>query len=169
MNASTDLVLPACALLTPADLARARNEAGRTRRKVVEVLEEQLALPAEEFVRVLGEVLRFPAMPMQRLHELAPAFDLLPYAEAVQRECLVFREEDGALLVAIGDPFALDLQSWAQERIGTHAGEDVAVYGSGPQAHLVHGSMEQNWIYHVMWEALGRHHFSRDDHGSHDD
>lgn len=51
----------------------------------------------------------------------------------------------------------------------THAGEDVAVYASGPQAHLVHGSMEQNWIYHVMWEALGRHHFSRDDHGSHDD
>jgi general secretion pathway protein E len=118
VNAVTDLAMPAGALLPPAELARARNEAGRSRRKVVEVLEEQLALPADEFVRVLGEVLRFPALPMQRLHELAPAFDLLPFAEAAQRECLAFRQADGQVLVAIGDPFALDLQSWAQDRVG---------------------------------------------------
>ncbi|MEK6747939.1 MAG: alkaline phosphatase [Pseudomonadota bacterium] len=32
----------------------------------------------------------------------------------------------------------------------THAGEDVGIYATGPMAHLIHGSMEQNWIYHVM-------------------
>ncbi len=37
----------------------------------------------------------------------------------------------------------------------THAGEEVAVYASGPWAHLVRGTMEQNWIYHVMEEAFG--------------
>ena len=37
----------------------------------------------------------------------------------------------------------------------THAGEDVPVYASGPRAHLVRGSMEQNWIYHVMKDAFG--------------
>lgn len=37
----------------------------------------------------------------------------------------------------------------------THAGEDVAIYANGPKAHLVRGSMEQNWIYHVMKEAFG--------------
>ena len=42
----------------------------------------------------------------------------------------------------------------------THAGEDVAVYANGPMAHLVHGSMEQNWIYHVMKEAFN---FKHDD------
>ena len=36
----------------------------------------------------------------------------------------------------------------------THAGEDVAIYATGPKAHLVRGSMEQNWIYHVMKEAF---------------
>ncbi|MFA5240845.1 MAG: alkaline phosphatase [Sulfuricella sp.] len=36
----------------------------------------------------------------------------------------------------------------------THAGEDVPVYASGPGAYLVRGSMEQNWIYHVMKEAF---------------
>jgi alkaline phosphatase len=37
----------------------------------------------------------------------------------------------------------------------THAGEDVAIYATGPKSNLVHGSMEQNWIYHVMKEAFG--------------
>ena len=37
----------------------------------------------------------------------------------------------------------------------THAGEDVAIYATGPKSHLVRGSMEQNWIYHVMKEAFG--------------
>ena len=37
----------------------------------------------------------------------------------------------------------------------THGGEDVAVWARGPQAYLVRGSMEQNWIFHVMREAFG--------------
>ncbi len=37
----------------------------------------------------------------------------------------------------------------------THGGEDVAVYARGPRAHLVRGSMEENWIFHVMREAYG--------------
>lgn len=37
----------------------------------------------------------------------------------------------------------------------THAGEDVAIYATGPKSNLVHGSMEQNWIYHVMKAAFG--------------
>ncbi|MFZ5876054.1 MAG: alkaline phosphatase [Nitrospirota bacterium] len=36
----------------------------------------------------------------------------------------------------------------------THAGEDVAIYASGPWSHLVRGTMEQNWIFHVMKEAV---------------
>jgi len=37
----------------------------------------------------------------------------------------------------------------------THGGEDVAIWARGPMAHLVRGSMEQNWIFHVMREAFG--------------
>jgi len=37
----------------------------------------------------------------------------------------------------------------------THGGEDVGVWARGSWAHLVRGSMEQNWIFHVMREALG--------------
>lgn len=37
----------------------------------------------------------------------------------------------------------------------THAAEDVAIFARGPKAHLFHGIVEQNVIYHVMAEALG--------------
>jgi alkaline phosphatase len=46
----------------------------------------------------------------------------------------------------------------------THAAEDVAIFANGPQAHLFHGIVEQNVIYHVMAEALGftkHYHYSK--------
>ena len=36
----------------------------------------------------------------------------------------------------------------------THSGEDVAVYAKGPFAHLFDGTVEQNYIFHVMNHAV---------------
>lgn len=36
----------------------------------------------------------------------------------------------------------------------THSGEDVAVYAKGPWAHLFGGTVEQNYIFHVMNYAV---------------
>lgn len=36
----------------------------------------------------------------------------------------------------------------------THAAEDVAIFATGPQAHLFHGVQEQSYIYQVMAKAL---------------
>ena len=36
----------------------------------------------------------------------------------------------------------------------THAGEDVAIYATGPGAHLFHGVQEQHVIFHVINESL---------------
>jgi alkaline phosphatase len=36
----------------------------------------------------------------------------------------------------------------------THAGEDVAIFAGGPNAHLFHGVQEQSYIYYVMENAL---------------
>lgn len=36
----------------------------------------------------------------------------------------------------------------------THGGEDVAIFAEGVNAHLIRGSMEQNWIFYVMADAL---------------
>ncbi|MGH8864803.1 MAG: alkaline phosphatase, partial [Burkholderiales bacterium] len=37
----------------------------------------------------------------------------------------------------------------------THGGEDVPIFATGVSAYLVRGSMEQNWIFYVMADALG--------------
>ena len=37
----------------------------------------------------------------------------------------------------------------------THGGEDVAVYASGPGAHLVSGTLEQNVLFHIMATTAG--------------
>lgn len=36
----------------------------------------------------------------------------------------------------------------------THGGEDVAIFATGVNAHLIGGSMEENWIFYVMQEAF---------------
>ena len=41
------------------------------------------------------------------------------------------------------------------EESETHAGDDVGIYAQGPWAHLFHGVIEQNLIYHVMANAIG--------------
>lgn len=37
----------------------------------------------------------------------------------------------------------------------THGGEDVAIFATGVDSYLFHGSMEENWTFYVMAEALG--------------
>lgn len=36
----------------------------------------------------------------------------------------------------------------------THSGVDVAIYAQGPWAHLFNGTVEQNYVYHVMQHAI---------------
>ncbi|HLM59695.1 MAG TPA: alkaline phosphatase, partial [Pyrinomonadaceae bacterium] len=36
----------------------------------------------------------------------------------------------------------------------THGGEDVAIFATGAGSYLIHGVMEQNWIFYAMKEAL---------------
>ena len=36
----------------------------------------------------------------------------------------------------------------------THGGQDVTIYASGPDAYLFSGVVEQNYIYHVIMDAL---------------
>ena len=39
---------------------------------------------------------------------------------------------------------------------GTHSGEDVPVYATGPGSALFHGGQEQHFLYHALVEAMGR-------------
>ena len=119
-------------------MAEARRMARLTGRRALDVLEEAAALPPEIFVARLGEALQYPVLDMAALNRLAPAFDLLPFAEALKRECAALRAGDGRVILAFADPFQADLQEWCEARV------------RGPvDWHLVH--------HEDLAACLGRH------------
>jgi len=81
-----------------------RVVATQTGRRVVDVLEEQAGLNVKNFVDALGCTLRYPVFSMDDLNILLPAFDTLPFAEALERECIALRSSDGGLLMIMSDP-----------------------------------------------------------------
>jgi general secretion pathway protein E len=95
-------------------IREARVAATGAGRRLVEVLEEGCALSPEAFTRELADVLDYQPLGMSQLDALEPDFQRLPFAVAVERGCVPFRDAAGALLVAIGDPFDRDLQAWAE-------------------------------------------------------
>ena len=103
--------------ITDEVLQAACAEALRVRRRVMEVLEEKLQLPAANLTAMLGATLHYPVLPMERLHELTPAFDLVPFALAVKKDCIAYRDAQGAVLLVAGDPFVHGLRDWAEEQL----------------------------------------------------
>ena len=81
------------------------------------MLEEQSGLDSSGFVQALAATLHYRPAAMEELHHLAPDFDVLPFAEALERECLALRDEQGELVLVMGDPFNAALQAWAEHRI----------------------------------------------------
>ena len=119
-------------MIDTAQIEQAREAATAARRRLVDVLEESLGLDADAFTARLAQTLRLEPLRMEELRGLAPAFDLLPFAECAQRGCVLLRSE-GELLLAFDDPFSAELQAWAEERIAepfawriAHRGDLVA-------------------------------------------
>ncbi len=96
----------------------ARAEATQARRRLVDVLEERLALDPDQFVEHLGAAHAIAVVKMAELREAQPAFELLSFNEAAERGCVLVRDAGGSLLLVCDDPFSLDNQAWAEERIG---------------------------------------------------
>ena len=47
---------------------------------------------------------------------MTPAFERLPFGEALQRECLLFSQGEGTYVLVVSDPFNTGLRDWAEER-----------------------------------------------------
>ena len=75
------------------------------------VLQDELTLSAESLAELLGRLLDCRVLGSREVSALTPAFDLIDYADAVQRGCLAFRE-DSEVSLLLADPFDDDLQAW---------------------------------------------------------
>lgn len=104
---------PATADLESSLISAAREDAFKTGRPFLDVLEERYAAPSAQFVQALGISFGYRVLSMQELQASDPAWDLVSYTEAVRRECLVIRAADGKTAAAIADPFREDIARWA--------------------------------------------------------
>lgn len=107
-------------------LAAARQKAFEQGVSVIQILEEKGVYTPDELIQQLGQLLHMPMLDMKAIHALSPAFDILPFGEAMMHECALFRQERNYLF-AVSNPFSSKLRAWAEERF------DVAVVW-----HLVH-------------------------------
>jgi general secretion pathway protein E len=79
-------------------------------------LEAMSGLEPRQIVRALAQPFGLTVMETAEMLSQAPAFDLLPLAQALARHCVLLRAPDGALTGVIADPFDLDLQTWLARR-----------------------------------------------------
>lgn len=98
-------------------LAELRQQAQSNGRSLWEVIEERLNISSADCLARLGNTLQLPIMDMEALHGVEADFQLLPYAEAVRRKCLVVKGNNDRPICIISDPFDLSLQGQMEARL----------------------------------------------------
>ncbi|GAB3468194.1 GspE/PulE family protein [Massilia terrae] len=111
---------------TPFDaalLVRARAQSSESRRSLIEELQGLTSLEARQVVGKLADLFGLATMETVEMFDQEPAFDRLPLAQAMARQCALLRQPGGVnasglLTAVIADPFDLDLQTWLQVQAG---------------------------------------------------
>lgn len=106
--------------LDSSQLALAREQALARGVPLIKALEETFQGTPDELVAALGQALHMPVLAMEDLHSLQPAFDRLPFAQAVKQECVLLQKAQTYLL-ATGDPFRPGLRAWVEEYVPVDA------------------------------------------------
>lgn len=111
--------------------------------RLIEALAEDGGASDEGFTARLAATVRMRIAGMDEMYAMEPAFDLLSYSEALQRECLLFRSTlpqqlnqkvneqgaSGALVMVLADPFNTALRGWIEERVRARLDIRLASHG----------------------------------------
>lgn len=100
------------------DLRQAYADAKRLGRHTTEVLEEKYELTQHEAMEAMGRVFHYPVMNMHALNDCIPDFEQLSFTEVSRRVCMILRDAGDNLLAVFCDPFAAELQEWAEAATG---------------------------------------------------
>ncbi|MCX7206798.1 MAG: GspE/PulE family protein [Proteobacteria bacterium] len=79
-------------------------------------LQQALRLNDADYGEQLSRFLGLPFLSLDAISALSPRYDLLPYGEAVARQCLLLDGSDG-LCVVLADPFDATLRNWLRQRL----------------------------------------------------
>jgi general secretion pathway protein E len=103
-------------LLTVELLREARRTAQGRGVPLLQQLADQMGLSASAATAALAAQLAVPAVDAVDMLHWQAAFDLLPYHEAVRRQCVLFRDGND-LHLAGADPFDRSNQDWLEETL----------------------------------------------------
>jgi general secretion pathway protein E len=104
----------------PIDAALVREaRAQGTGQTALAYLRDRLGLEPGAFLAALGKAFAYPVMDMAALRDMNPAFELLPFSLALERECAACRDAEGQVWLAFTDPLAPTLLDWAERQIAT--------------------------------------------------
>ena len=99
-------------VISSSTILQAKLQADAQQRRLVEVLEETVGLDQATFLYVLCRTFAFTPISMRELNKLSTAFDVLPFAQAQQKECIAFYQENKKLIIVFADPFNAHLNDW---------------------------------------------------------
>ncbi|NTV95720.1 MAG: type II/IV secretion system protein [Thiobacillus sp.] len=80
-------------------------------------LEAALGLEPATFLAELGRAFAYPTLDMERLSALTPAFDLCPFDQALEHECVACRDSHGVVWLVFADPMRPDRLEWAERSL----------------------------------------------------
>jgi general secretion pathway protein E len=152
MNAPTSAPPVLIESISPALLANARQEAVRTGKKCIAILEEEAGLEPSLFTSALGMAFGLTSIDMAELDGLMPALDVLPLTEALSRGCIAVRDSREVLFIVYSDPFDQTLRPWLEERIAARFSWRLA-HSADLQAYLSRLEAAARTIHHVPDEA----------------
>ncbi|SMC16571.1 general secretion pathway protein E [Andreprevotia lacus DSM 23236] len=94
-----------------------RAHAGETSLPLL--VQQTLGLSKEGYCEDVSQFLGLDAFTREELSLLFPRHDLLPYAEAVSRACVLADDAMGQRYLVLSDPFDAVTRNWAQQRISS--------------------------------------------------
>lgn len=93
-----------------------RAESG-TATHLLQQLEEKSGLATQQLTTELGQLYATPVFVYSELSNYRSAFDVLPYSDCIQRDCVLLRDEADTLLFVFANVFDATLNNWAAEKI----------------------------------------------------
>jgi general secretion pathway protein E len=129
--------MSAAVLISREHVEAARRDADTGLRRFAPALEARTALSPTEFLAALSRLSGIETITLDAMHALAPAFDLIPYAEALDHDCVALYggpRDAGRVFLVTADPLSPAVRAWAEERlplayscrVARHA--DIAAY-----------------------------------------
>ena len=113
---------------------------------------ELLSCDAISAVSIIAKQLGLEQAETEDMLAMTPAFELLPFAKAVERSCALFRRDDRRLLVVLSDPFDKSLHAWLDAQLDGRPFSVVIATAEDIRAFLAIAEQDASQLQGVLGE-----------------